>query len=513
MNLQFEIEKKWQKDHALLPLTSEHYELYHIIHSYCHKKLDQFPNLVDCQDFNDRIQWLKLFDQSEEIIQCSDKILVRDYVRERVGEQYLTKLYQVHEQFLDIDFESLPQSFVIKVNHDSGTVILVKDKSQLDYAAVQKRIDTALERSYGWENGEWAYSFVQPKILIEEYLNPEKLLPPPDYKFYCVEGKVKFLHYIYDRGGNQTKEQTLDREGNDLKTELYPTFQLGNAFIKPEVWTEMLAISERISADFKCVRVDLYHTNDRIIVGELTFWPMAGCYKGEGQKKVGQLLDFDRTTVKPFLLKTLEKQGLRFIRPSIAEQHCMLALLEQRINTLAIHHDNPVTTRRISKAAQLCGIQVINTQHTDSQKINSSVPLGTWIDNQGLLVTCPDGKQRLISLTIHSILPDEYPVYAKALVQRMLTAEVAECVIYGAGAIGHAIHSAAAQSGLHVLAFIESSPHTTHTLGIPIMTPEAAVAQYGAVDIVIASVATAVPMARRLLAIEGMPVGKVWVFA
>src|SRR5262249_33087614 len=110
---------KWQLDKRYLPLTPEHWELYDIIHRYCWGVLGEFPNLISCRDFNDKIQWLKLFDQSEEIVRCADKVLMRDYVRERVGEQYLVKLFQVREHFSEIDFDAVPNEFVIKANNDS----------------------------------------------------------------------------------------------------------------------------------------------------------------------------------------------------------------------------------------------------------------------------------------------------------------------------------------------------------------------------------------------------------
>lgn len=300
------IKIKWLTDKLFLPLTSEHYELYKIIHRYYWQQLHDFPNLINCRDFNDKIQWLKLFDQSYEIIRCSDKILVRDYVKEKVGEQYLVKLYQVHDHFSEIDFDRLPQSFVIKTNHDSGTVILVRDKAKLNYQATEAKVEASLQKSYGWENGEWAYSYIKPKVFVEEFIESENPKPPADYKFYCIEGTVKFVHYIYDRGIDP-KEQTIDPEGNDLATELHPSFKLGTDFKKPIVWQQMITIAENLGNGFKCVRVDLYCSGDRIYVGEMTFWPMAGCYQGEGQKKLGKYLDFDRSTFKPFLLPQLKK--------------------------------------------------------------------------------------------------------------------------------------------------------------------------------------------------------------
>jgi hypothetical protein len=298
---------KWFKDESVLPLSKDHHNYYIIIHRYYWKKLGSYPNLIKCNAFNDKIQWLKLFDQDQEMIRCSDKLLVRDYIEERIGNKHLPRLYQAHDHFSEIDFSSLPKSFVIKTNHDSGTVILVKDKDRFDKQIAEKHIEEALSKTYGWLKGEWAYSYIKPKVFVEEYLNPESDINPPDYKFYCVEGKARFCHFIYDRN-IEPKEQIIDLAGEDLKTLLYPSFKYGDAFVKPSNWTEMIRIAELLGRGFKFVRVDLYNVNNIIICGEMTFWPMAGCYKGEGQKKLGKYLDFDRKTSKPFLIPQLDRE-------------------------------------------------------------------------------------------------------------------------------------------------------------------------------------------------------------
>jgi len=311
VHVEVKILGKWMRDKRHLPLIPEQWELYVIIHRLCHSELGAFPNLVNCRDFNDKIQWLKLFDQSEEIVRCADKVLVRDYVRERVGDGYLVKLHQVHNHFSEIVFDALPKSFVVKTNHDSGTVILVRDKSKLDLVAAEKRIEESLKKAYGWLNGEWAYSYIVPKVLVEEFIDPQGEAPPPDYKFYCIDDKVQFCHYIYDRDFD-TKEQILDLDGNDLAIRLDPRFKAGNAFKRPAVWQEMIRIAQKLGYGFKCVRVDLYCSGDKIYAGEMTFWPMAGLQKGEGQKKLGKYLSFDRSTYRPFLIPRLELRQSRF---------------------------------------------------------------------------------------------------------------------------------------------------------------------------------------------------------
>jgi len=311
MWLSARIRSKWSRDSAFLPLTPDHRELYDIIHWHFWEELGDFPDLVHCRDFNDRMQWLKLFDQDLEIVRCSDKIQLRERVRERLGDGYMVHLYQIRQRFAEIDFEALPDAFVLKTNHDSGSVILVRDKSKFDIQGAQARIDASLERSYGWPNGEWAYSYVEPKVFVEEFIEPDRPVQPADYKFYVVDGKVRFCHYIYDRDIDP-KEQTIDLAGNDLGIPLYPSFKLGNGFRKPDAWSEMIEVAQRVAAGFKFVRVDLYCPSHRIYVGEMTFWPMAGTYSGRGQRILGQLLDFDRTTFKPCVLPDLERTRSRF---------------------------------------------------------------------------------------------------------------------------------------------------------------------------------------------------------
>ncbi len=196
LKLKLLLQRKWNRDCRYLPLTPAHRELYDNIHRKYWKKFGEFPNLVDCRGLNDRIQWLQLFAQDREIIRCADKISVRDYVREKIGDQYLVKLYQTHNHFGQIDFDALPNAFVIKTNHDAGTVFLVRNKAQIDKKVLKTRIEAALSKPFGWMKGEWVYSYIPPKVLVEELINPQDQKPPADYKFYCSEGKVKFITYM-----------------------------------------------------------------------------------------------------------------------------------------------------------------------------------------------------------------------------------------------------------------------------------------------------------------------------
>jgi hypothetical protein len=305
------IKSKWLNDCCKLPLSPAHWELYDLIHRLCWRSLGNFPELVQCRDFNDHINWLKLFDQRVETIRCSDKVRVRDYVRERVGSRYLVELFQVHQHFSQIDFERLPSAFVIKANHDCGTVILVSDKSSFDVASAEARVEKALKRPFGWRTGQWQYSYIRPSVLVEEHVGSEKLGPPPDYKFQCVDGRVVFCRCIFGRGID-VQETVTDRDGDEMGFVIHERHRKFNGFLRPPQWEEMIDVAEALSAGFKCIRVDLLLGKGRIYAGEMTFFPHAGHYKGEGQKRVGHLLNFDRTTVEPLLIPALEKAVSRF---------------------------------------------------------------------------------------------------------------------------------------------------------------------------------------------------------
>lgn len=292
------IAAKWQLDRARLPLTEEHRELYEIIHRAYWRRLEDFPHLVRCRGFNDKIQWLKLFDQSEQMPACSDKLAVREYVQSRLGSGFLPSVYQAVSTYGELDVEKLPNSFVLKTNHDSGNVVVVRDKARFDKNSAEERFTWALGRVHAWEEGEWAYAFIEPKLFAEELLLGRGSQPPPDFKFYVVEGKVRFMHYIYDRA-TDPKEQTVDADGRDLRIALYPHFKLGHDFRRPENWDELLHVAENLGKPFKCVRVDLYNIGTKIFFGELTFWPMGGFYQGSGQVEIGKFLDFDRSTFRP----------------------------------------------------------------------------------------------------------------------------------------------------------------------------------------------------------------------
>jgi hypothetical protein len=298
---------KWIHDKCYLPLQKEQWELYEICHRLCWRELGRLPNLVRPSDYNDQIQWLKLFDQSSNHVRCSDKIQVRDYVKDQVGESYLADLYDVCDHFEQIDFKSLPKAFVLKTNHDSGGVYLVRDKDNFDKEAARHLIETNLRKTYGWENGEWAYAFIRPQILVEEFVMPAEPGPPPDFKFHCVDGRIGWLQYIYDRGQG-TKETIVSPSGEPMGIHFDHNMEHSTLFAKPGNWNELCAVAEKLSNSWKYVRIDLFSDGSRIIAGEMTFFPLYGCYKSKGQVSLGKLMTFDRSTVRKPIYSSIRSQ-------------------------------------------------------------------------------------------------------------------------------------------------------------------------------------------------------------
>jgi len=299
------LDMKWYLDCKSLPLTNDHKELYYNIHRIYFKSFRRFPDLKQCREFNEKMQWLKLFDQDEKIVTLSDKYLVRDFVKKMVGQQYLPTLYQVCNNFDDIRLEELPESFVMKTNNDCGTVLLVNNKADFIEWEARELLTKGLNRKFGWEYGDWAYKFIQPKIIIEEYLTDSINYSPDDYKFFVLNGEVTFVWYLYNRF-QDIKYQLIDRNGHDVKNEYHLDFrEYGTKFQKPPQWEEMISVAEKLAGSFKFIRVDLYLTNDRISFGELTFWTGSGLSKILKNLHLGALDNFDRSTSKPLVINSI----------------------------------------------------------------------------------------------------------------------------------------------------------------------------------------------------------------
>jgi hypothetical protein len=196
----------------------------------------------------------------------------------------------VYQHPAEVNLDDLPNAFALKTPHDSGGVILVRDKDALDAVAARAKLQARLGRLHGYLSGEWAYSFVRPRILAEELLlGAAAGCPPADYKLHCVNGECRWAQHITGRGHNP-REVLIDAEGALLDFTLkYPP---GSDLPDLYPWPEMKRIAEALASGWKYVRVDLYWEGGRIYFGEMTFHPDAGLYKGEGQARLGAGVDF-----------------------------------------------------------------------------------------------------------------------------------------------------------------------------------------------------------------------------
>ena len=234
-------------------------------------------NLDDPRTFCEKLQWLKLHDRRDEYTIMADKYLSKKYVADKVGQQYVVPLLGVWDRFSDIDFDALPDQFVLKCNHDSGTVIICRDKSKLDMDRAGKELEKSLGTSYFVFNREWPYKNISPKIIAEEYLSQGDDDCLWDYKFFCFNGEPRIMYMEKEASESKTEaffdmgQNYLDLEMDDPRPDV-PT-QL------PECFDLMRSLAEKLSEGIPFLRVDFFFINGQIYVGELTFYHQSGLTK------------------------------------------------------------------------------------------------------------------------------------------------------------------------------------------------------------------------------------------
>lgn len=235
-------------------------------------------NLDNPQTFNEKIQWLKLYDRNPKYPEYVDKFEVRKFVRDTIGEKYLVPIIGVYDSVAEIDFENLPNQFVLKCTHDSGSVILCRNNKTLNFEAAKKNLNKYLKRNIFWQTREWPYKNIKPRIICEELIKTKDEKPPKDYKIFCFNGEPKFAFVASDRGVD-TKFDFYDIDWNrqPLKQH-YPTSDY--IIEKPGQWEKMLELAKSLSKDLPHVRVDFYiNSEDQILFGELTFYHFSGFEK------------------------------------------------------------------------------------------------------------------------------------------------------------------------------------------------------------------------------------------
>lgn len=242
--------------------------------------LKRWPDLRHPSRFTEWVQCYKVSYRNKTMLKCTDKYAVRDYVRSRIGERYLTRMYQVCNKPEEIDFSLLPDKFIIKTT-DGGNgdnIIIVTDKNKLNISDCIHKLNTWEDKRYDIISREWAYSGMKhSQIIIEELLEDPTSSDGSiaDYKFLCFNGQFRYLWIDKDRFTNH-RRGFWNQELTFLKgtSSDYPTFEAAPEL--PDNIREMIPIAEKLADGFPFARVDLYNVNGKILFGEITFYPWSG---------------------------------------------------------------------------------------------------------------------------------------------------------------------------------------------------------------------------------------------
>ena len=239
---------------------------------YTGKKL----NLKNPQDFNEKIQWLKVYYHPPILSKLVDKYAVREYVKEKIGPGYLNELYAVYDNEEDVDFDKLPDQFVLKAAHGYNFNLIVKDKSELNTLQTRLKFKKWMNRNQYYRGGlEWAYKNTPQRIIAEKYLKEIDNQEASDYKFFCFNGQPKYVAVMTEDNG------IVYRCNYDLNWNKLPFYRDKVPYFKGELekpvnFEEMKEIAIKLAGSFPFIRVDLYNINGQIIFGELTFYPADG---------------------------------------------------------------------------------------------------------------------------------------------------------------------------------------------------------------------------------------------
>ncbi len=227
-------------------------------------------NLDNPTTYNEKIQWLKLHDRRSIYTTMADKYEAKRYVAERIGEEYIIPTLGVWNKFEEIDFESLPEQFVLKCTHDSGGLVIVTDKAKMNLKEARRKINKSLKRNYYYRGREWQYKNITPRIIAEKYMANADGTHPRDYKFFCFNGVAKVMYIVSDRFANQ--EMTYDFYDMNFDKLPFRSIHPNSDMVidKPENFDEMRELAEKLAEGFPHIRVDFYDIDGKIYFGELT---------------------------------------------------------------------------------------------------------------------------------------------------------------------------------------------------------------------------------------------------
>lgn len=274
-------------------------ELY--LKAYYYNIFGKKLNLQEPRTFNEKLQWLKLYDRQPKYTAMVDKYMAKKYVADIIGEKYIIPTYGIWEKFDDIDFEILPKQFVIKCTHDSAGLVIVEDKKFFNAEDAKKKINYCLNRNFYYSGREWPYKNCKPRIIIEKYMScVDKDLP--DYKIHCFNGEPRLILVCR----NRFKKTGMTEDFFSEKWEHLSVVRSNHPnspkeIEKPVLLEEMLELAKKLSVNIPFLRVDFYTVDGKIYFGELTFFPASGLEKYEPE-------EWDETFGDWLTLPALEKK-------------------------------------------------------------------------------------------------------------------------------------------------------------------------------------------------------------
>ena len=331
-------------------------------------------NLDNPKTYNEKLQWLKLYDRKPIYSTMVDKYAAKKYVASIIGDEYIIPTIGVWDRVEDIDFNSLPNQFVIKCTHDSHGLVICKDKSSLDIESTKKKLSKALKHNYYLKYREWPYKNVKPRIIAEKYMEDSKTADLKDYKFFCFGGQAKCFKVDFDRF-IEHRSNYFSADGEQLKIgeQLCPP-DLSREIKVPENLMDMRELAENLSEAIPFLRVDFYDVDGKVYFGELTFYPASGFGKFVYEKNDELLGSW---------LKLPEENGGRYCLV-INDLVCILNTTVSdkiiQIDKKHLNHDSALKDYKIytfNGAAKICMINQDRGTHTRADYFDRQF---NWLD-------------------------------------------------------------------------------------------------------------------------------------
>ena len=255
------------------------------------KKNNKIYNESNIVTIEDKLNWLAIYDVNELKGNCSDKILLHEYSKKKLGKDICNKIIKIYDNIQQINLNELPDKFVIKLNHGSGYNIIVNNKSIINLESTKKLLKNWMKIDYGEFGTEFHYSLIKKKIFVEEFIGNNL----KNYKFLCYNGKPKYVYVSIEEGGNKYRN-FYDMNWTPLNFSCLSEPHPYNNYSKPKLFKLMIEYSKKLSYDFKFVRVDLYELKDEVRLGELTFIPMNSffyCKNKNDEIEIGKYIKID----------------------------------------------------------------------------------------------------------------------------------------------------------------------------------------------------------------------------